>query len=446
MGVKMKIEKVILPIIMVGVLAASWHSLLRQVGKENISYSIYLQKAEESVGSGLYAQAIEYYKEAISEKSSVDLYIKIKETYDLFYAEEATYDVRKSYLSDMAAAANNYPETEIFWTTQIQLYLETDNYRSANTVVNKALKNGVVSEQIDDWYKQFRSMVKLNSKLYVKYKTALNGYISVYDGSSWTVIDEEGEEVRQSYALVGMLNNDGKGLYVNAIDARLLDKNETARARFNISIEDAGYYDEESGWLPVRIDGKWQYLDVQGNVISNTYEIAGRFCDGKAAAYNGTDWVLVDKNGKETVLEEVEDIKLDLSGSYLQGNSNIILAKKNGSYHLYDSEWKQIGTLSAEDMDICVGKSNIAYEEDGKWGFVTQSGEIALEPTYERAKSFANDYAAVCDEDGLWGVINTEFETIVEPQYLEVGYFTEKRTCLVAQTEGCYQLLSFVFE
>lgn len=436
----MKASKVIVPILMIIMLMCGWGAAILSGVKVHIDYLQCVGEAEQSIGEGLYAQAIEDYAEALEYNYYESVFLRIKDIYDMYYEEEHTATVRNSYIADMANAAQHFPNNEVFWLSQIELYLEAEDYTKAYNVVKQAINKGVNSEMISKYYSELTYMVRLDYKLYYDFYSALNGYITVFDGNQWTVLDETGTAVRGKFSYIGMINSSGKGLYINNIDARLIDKQSVTRARFEHEIEEAGYYSETYKLLPVKIDGKWKYMNDKGEFLPGTFEIAGCFYQGKAAAYTGTKWVLIDAEGVQTELP-FEDVKLDLYGSYVQ--NGIIIAKNNGKYHFFDMEFVQIGEFEAEDIDICIGSNLIAFKNQGLWGFVDSEGNIKQEPVYHGAKSFANGYAAICDENGKWGFINEKFERIIDYRYYDAYYFTAKETCMVSAIEDSIQILSF---
>ena len=238
-------------------------------------------------------------------------------------------------------------------------------------------------------------------------------------------------------------HGDIMSVYTNDIDTRLLDKKEVTRARFEITVQDAGYYSETSGYVPVKVDDKWKYLNTDGKYLPGEYDQAGSFYNHKAAVLQGEKWFLIDDTGK-TVSDSYEDIKLDLYGSYAQGG--VILAKKGGSYHIYDLEENQIGDFSCDDIDICIDDGLIAFKQGGKWGYVDTEGNVAVKPQYAGAKSFSDHLAAICDENGHWGFINSKYEQVIGFDYLDAYYFNSDETCMVSAAEGTYQMMRFVFE
>lgn len=439
----MKVLKIFLPAMLIVVLMISWFLLITSTFDTYSGYNDCIKEAEQSIENKLYEQAIEFYKDSLEYHSDEQVYVKIKETYDILYNEEHTAFFRNCYIQDMEEAAGKFPKNSLFWEKQVELYLEAENYSKAYSTVKKAENYGAVSEKLDEFQFKLKYMTQLDYKLYYDYQTALNGYITVFDGNFWTVINENGDVVRSSYSYIGLLNDDGKGLYVNDIDTRLLDSGEVTRARFDIDVEKAGYYEETSDLIPVLIDGEWRYMNSSGEVLPGGYEIAGSFYNHEAVAFDGKQWVKLDEEGKQTELENFEDIKLDLYGCHLQ--KGLILAKESGKYHLYNTSFEKISDFAADDIDICVN-DQIAFQKNGKWGFVDKEGNILLEPQFTKAKSFSNGYAAVCNENGMWGFINSEYELVVDYAYLDAFYFNSQEKCLISQTENTVQLLGFRFE
>lgn len=439
----MKSSKLLITVILIAVLGLGWLSLITGVAGTQSGYSTSIKNAETSLSEGLYEQAVEYYKEALTYKNNVATYLKIKDAYDALYKEEHTPFIRGLYIDDMMLAANAFPKETIFWTTQINLYKDASNYDMAFDVTKQAMNRGAEGDDLSALYKELLYMVKLDFKKYPEYKSALNGYTSVFDGATWTVIDDSGERIVSEYNFIGLINDDGKGLYVNNIDARLLDAKEITRTRFNFAVEDAGLYNEGCDLLPVKVEGKWKYVNSAGEFLPGEFEKAGSFYAGEAVAYAAGKWVKLDEKGQQTVLR-FEDIKLDQYGCHIQ--YDLVIAKENGKYGLYDKEFNKVSDFTADEMDICPDGTMIAFARAGKWGFIDTKGKEVIEPQYAGAKSFSNGYAAVCNEEGLWGFINNANEVVIDYAYLDAFYFTVGESCMVSTQEGTVQQLKFMFE
>lgn len=440
----MKVLKIIVPVILVGMLGIATVSAVTGAAAEHQEYQEHLAFAKESSQKGLYEQAIEEYKAALTYQKEESIYQNIKDTYALLYAEDPSVYVQSCYLEDMADATADFPKTPGFWKIQLDLYMEDLDYKKAYTVAKNAMKVPVEDEEIEKIYEELLYMVKTDYELYSDFKTCLNGYISAYDGNQWHVLDEGGEELTGGYEFIGLINDEGKGIYRNDIAVWLLDKNEVARGRFDLEIEDAGYYSASLDMVPVKIGGVWKYLKGDGSFLPGEFETAGSFYNGKAAVQKDSVWYLIDAEGKPVSEKRYEDIKLDLYGCHLQGD--VILAKENGKYHIYDADFQQIGDFSCDDIDICIGNGAIAFCKNGKWGYVGADAEVVVEPSYAKAKSFSNSMAAVCNQDGDWGFINSKYKLVIDYVYLDAFYYTSQETCLVSLTENNYQFQHYQFD
>ena len=435
--------KIILPIILTGAVALSWFKLIGSIASEQLGYQECIQKAEESQEKRLYEQAVEYYKSSLNYKYDPEIYAKINTLCEAFYEEEETSYAQTFYINNMLEAANAIETDPYYWIKAIELYKEKNDYASAYSVVKKARNNGVKSEELEQLYLELRYMIQVNTYSYKDFKTAMNGYICVYTADGWEIINHSGKDVSsKTYPVIGLLDDNGRGIYVTDIDTRLLDRADVARARFDFSIEDAGMYSSSSGYVAVLKDKKWQYVDLDGNFLSGKYETAGFFTRGKAAVQDKGIWYLIDESGQQ-VSEDYEEIKLNLYGSYIQ--SDMILAKTQGKYHMYDGSLKQMNEFSCDDIDICLEGNGIAYQENGLWGFVDKEGNVMIEPIYQKAKSFSNGMAAVYNGK-QWGFINAQNELVIDYQFEYADYFNSNHYCMISTDGESYQLMHLMFE
>jgi len=440
----MKLSKLIALVAVFALLGFGWIGLLNKNASRSTEVTGYLRTAEESVEQGLYEQGIEFYKKAIDVNAKKGYYTRVKEIYDMFYKEEHEGYVHTMYTDDMLAAAEKYPEDAMFWNTAIALQLEAEDYRDAYDTVKKAIHRGVKDEQLNKYKWDLECMTDLDFRLYNSFVTANNGYMSVTTTGDWILVDDTGEEITSEYEYIGLINDNGYGIYKDNNEFRLLDENQIIRARFgDMQFEKTGYYSESCECFPAMMEGKWAYVKKDKKIIADGFDVAGSFYDGKAVARKNGKWMLVAADGKTQPLDKFEDIKLDLYGCHQQ--SDVIIAKENGKYHLYDAAFNRIGDFACEDIDICINGGLIAFKEGGKWGFIDKTGKIVVKPKYANAKSFSNGYAAICDDGGLWGFINTDFKEIVPGKFVDAMYFTSNETCLVSQNGSAYQLLNFMF-
>ncbi len=441
----MKSVRSITIIAIVVLLAISWISLGSSAIKQFAVLSDLTSKAEQSVELGLYEQAIEYYNDALDVKQSKKYYNRMKEIYDVFYKEEKSSYVRTHFIDDMLLATEKYPKEELYWNTVIRLYMDNKDYRDAYNTAKKALNMGASDNQLDKYYKELMYMEKVEYKVYSAISTALNGYNTVSTGSQWYVIDDKGEEVTEQYAYVGLVNDEGYGIYNTGEEIRLLDKDQIVRSRFGkLEVSEAGYYSETSQCFPAKIGDKWVYIKKDGSRLKGEFDVAGSFYDGEAVVCNDGKWSKINGDGKLSALDKFSDIKLDLYKCHIQGD--VIIAKEGNKYHLYDKSFEKIGKFECDDIDICVNNGLIAFKSGSKWGFVDTSGKIVIEPKYKQAKSFSNKYAAVCGDNGLWGFINDKYELVIGNKYMNAYYFTPGESCFISKDDGTYQLMRFMFD
>ena len=67
--------------------------------------------------------------------------------------------------------------------------------------------------------------------------------------------------------------------------------------------------------------------------------------------------------------------------------------------------------------------------KDGKFGYISKSGEFAIQPKYKTAKNFSEGLAAA-EDNGKWGFINPKGEWIIPATFDDAKYF-DSGICVV---------------
>lgn len=439
----MKMTNLLITVVVVALLGFAWFSVITGTLSQSAGYASCIRSAETNVEARLYEQAIKQYKEALTYGAKEEIYLEIMGVYELLYAEEHTAAIRSKYIEDMAAAAQAYPENPQFWTIQAKLYMEANDLNNTYDLLEEARNRGVANDEINQMYFSLSHMARTDFQMYYQVKTTLDGRNVVFDGNSWKIVNNEGKELTGKYKYISMINSNGTGLYTNSVDTRLMDRTLVPRARFDIEVEEAGVYNGSVDLIAVKMNGVWKYMNSAGEFLPGEFEVAGSFSGTQAVACTGGKWVLLNEKGEQTDLSRFEDIKLDLRMCHLQGD--VILAKENGKYHIYNTNFEQVGSFEADNIDICINNGSIAFEQNGLWGYANIEGKVLLEPQFAGAKSFANGYGAVCNEEGLWGFLNSQAQLVIDFTYVDAHYFNSSRTCWVSTEEGTFQLLQFVF-
>jgi hypothetical protein len=155
-----------------------------------------------------------------------------------------------------------------------------------------------------------------------------DGQAVIYDGSTFCIINKNGEFIKELPYDQVLGYSEGLYLVGNIINSKLMcgyvDKNgvEVIPLKFN----GASYFSEGLAW--VFIDNKRGYIDTSGElVIPAIYDANGR--RGYAHFKNGTVIVskegvfgMIDKTGKDVIPFEYQRLKLQKNGLILAQNDN----------------------------------------------------------------------------------------------------------------------------
>ena len=403
----------------------------------------YITAAEKSLSQGLYKQAIENYKSALEIKDDVEIWKDIQVAYLKYIDEDSNLKIVREFSDDMLLAISKHPKESIFYISVLNQLIESGDIRSAKRITDLARKNNVKNDEISEISKQLTYMTKIDYRRWSSVLTSLNGYYVVSSNSLSIILDSDGEEISDRYEFISAVNSSGFAVVKNDRGYRLIDRSGIERAVLPDNLSYAGTYDEISRIVPICADDKWYLFSIDKGILPGSFDYASTFTNDIAVVLKNSKWNFIDTSG--SIIEELpfEDIKLSLSGEYIQ--SGLILAKLYGKWHLFNSDLAQIGELSADKIDIFNG-GLIAFEQNGKWGFSDKTGTIVKTPEYVGAKSFSNGFAGICDNNDVWGFINSDFELVIPCQFNEVGYFSSNRICYVIADSAAYQRLYFVLD
>lgn len=155
--------------------------------------------------------------------------------------------------------------------------------------------------------------------------------------------------------------------------------------------------DFRNGFALVRLDGKFGFIDTDGNIIVK-------------CVYNSC--TLYDENGVAT--GKIGDTRYYLDK---QGNSFRSMEELNAAAILNSSEFKKRAS------NYSVSDYSPALDENGKWGY-KQFGEWVIQPRFESAGDFADGLAAV-SLGGKWGYIGKNGSCSIPFKYEQGGVFVD---------------------
>jgi hypothetical protein len=212
-----------------------------------------------------------------------------------------------------------------------------------------------------------------------------------FDKREWGFINLKGEFISEPvYRKTNGFTKDG---YAPAFDEKekkfiFIDK-KGEKLKTDLDFVPMGINPEgfTNGLAPVRLGGKWGYMNVQGKeAIKAVYEKVTEFNGGYAAVERDGKKIILDVTGKETV---VSDPKVSAIKHFEEG-------------------------LAPFDT------------EERKSGFVDATGKVVIEPQYGSVGYFKGGLAWARSADGKLGYINKKGEWVIQPQYAMTKDFDVK--------------------
>ena len=236
------------------------------------------------------------------------------------------------------------------------------------------------------------------------------------------------------YEDIGLLSNylipvkkNGEYYYINGNGYRKLVPDETA--------EYLGTFG--NGFAPAKYNGTYGYVNNQLKEFHFEYSYAGCFANGIAAVQKDNKWGIINTNFEEVTGFQFDEIVMneyDFCSTY-----GVFFARKGNQYFLYDKSGKELAG-GFDDVDMFASDEPAAVKISGKWGYITKTGEIFIEPKYEQAKSFCIGYGPFM-KDGKWGCIDKAENVLIEPIFEEMDAFTKNGNASVTK-DGMKQYIA----
>jgi hypothetical protein len=152
--------------------------------------------------------------------------------------------------------------------------------------------------------------------------------------------------------------------------------------------------------FPVKIEGKWGYVDQLGKlVIPAKFERAAYFEEGLAAVRQNGRFGYVDVSGKMVI-----PASFDFAESFYKGTA---LVYKKAKPYFIDTKGNILFEHNFKSMDgMFDGKCAIVYDQTGDCGLVDRQGRLLVDTNYRMIEPFAEGLAVVyplwVDHDSLW--------------------------------------------
>lgn len=197
----------------------------------------------------------------------------------------------------------------------------------------------------------------------------------------------------------------------------------------------AGSFHE--GLAAVQLDGKWGYIDTDGNVVIDIiYDNASKFAFGYSSVY-ATQKQTTSDEGYDKEYDYIKCAVIDASGNLLTEfeynyilplNENVAFAVFDGSHHTAHIR---------PDGELISGKTtlpNIIHDfhdgftvtYSGGNTYLDENGNLAFGFTFKSDRDFSDGLAAVKRSTrGKWEYINTSGETVIPAQFIYAFDFSQ---------------------
>ena len=295
--------------------------------------------------------------------------------------------------------------------------------------------------------------------------------IPVKAGDKWGYIDKEGKYIinaqfdlayifSEGLALVqagdgkwGYIGEDGKYIinpmykYANKFSEGLacavMDNGKpqfiNKEGKIMFTVEDAqtcGGFSE--GLAPVKIKGKWGFIDNTGKVIINAeYEEVNKFSEGLASVAKldiktkEKKWGFIDnKGGIKIDFQFKSDTTFWASPEYFSEGLTFVSSdgKKWGCINK-DGKYEVNPQYDGALFQPYVFKNGASLIKQGEnYGYIDKTGKYIINPQFTNAYNFSsNGLAAVENSDKKFGFIDKEGKFVINPQFegVEIGFIGE---------------------
>lgn len=221
---------------------------------------------------------------------------------------------------------------------------------------------------------------------------------------------------------------------------------------------------QENGLAIIQLNNLTGIIDNDGYfIVKPKYETISLFSEGRATAIDDKGFKVLDESGKEITSKAysfIGDYKegravvanTNENGEYLYGYLNrrgneviplsyesasdfqdgkALVKLKEGGYALIDLTGKVLNSYSYPYVDD-YGEGMLAFRKsnDGKWGYMDESGKVLIEPQFMGTQPFVKEKAIVNVENNHYGLIDRQGKFIIKPNYNSLLNLEENRYAL----------------
>lgn len=198
-----------------------------------------------------------------------------------------------------------------------------------------------------------------------------------------------------------------------------------------------------NGYAVAKRDGTFGYIDKEGHEYLFGLEAAYNFTFGTAAIKQNGVIKYINTKFEITRTTKYDGIVADDYGFTIHYNRQIL--KSGDKCYLCDENASKVEDIYYEYICLPMESGGlIPFKKDGVYGFLSsETGKIKISPKYEDAISSGQGLCAV-KENGKWGFIDESGAQVVENLFKYATSVSESGTAIV-QNEAGFALLSFYY-
>lgn len=346
---------------------------------------------------------------------------------------------------------DKYPKDSRAYDCLLRVYVKEEDYKRCYDVLVAAQKRNIETDFTKMISEQIKYEYTLEYSSYSDVGVFSHNLCAVCEKGLWGFVNRYGvKKVTCTNSGANPFTNDGYAPVINEEGKAIFIDENGEKAFQPEGYESFGLM--VGGVFAAKIaDGRYVYVrekissgdstsdgdESNYEEVSGEFEYAATMNMGVAAVQKDGSWCII--NDKyEVVKSGYADIKLDEKQIACR-NDRMFVANEAGQYIMVDSGGNQIGSSTYEDACVFGGDAPTAVKIDGKWRFINKDGAFISDKTYDEARAFCCDMAAVCI-DGKWGFVDSDENIVIEPQYFGAKDFNEKGSCFV-NTGDKWQLL-----
>jgi len=168
-------------------------------------------------------------------------------------------------------------------------------------------------------------------------------------------------------------------------------------------------------FIVVWLDKKIGFIDFAGNVIFPPIydDLFISYAEGVFPVKRNGIWDVIDRTGREVLRFAAADSVTVITQDMFQVRQDSRLTRVDSTgRHIMPSHIDGHPIISVSTPSEGVSSFRINTAPTGHWGFISDAGDVVIQPKYHAAGAFFNGLSVAC-LDGKWGVIDKEDNAII---------------------------------